>query len=402
MATVLSNEQKARLLTPDVKRLLAVLGDEARVVGGAVRDVLLGCVPVDLDMASSLEPEAVMSVLKDAGIKGVPTGIAHGTVTAVLNGKGYEITTLRRDKDTDGRHAHVEFTDDWQADAERRDFTMNALSVDASGILYDYVGGQADVAARHVRFIGDAAARIREDVLRILRYFRFQAFFGNDTPDAAALEACRVHARLVPTLSVERVAREMLTLLESKDPEPALQLMVQTGVLVQVLPEAKDFERLRALKKSERKHALKPSGLTRLSSLLPPTKEAAHAVAKRLKLSRADAERLEVLSELPLLLERSHSAQEVRRCLYAYGVSACTAAAALAGVEVFPLLAAWEAPEFPLRGKDLLSEGLAKGPALGNLLRVVEGWWIEGDFRADRDTCLAHAKELLDRNGKNP
>ena len=220
-------------------------GGEARVVGGAVRDALVGRTPGEIDLAVNLPPEKTAELLTKTGLKVVPTGIAHGTITAVSDHRGFEITTLRRDVETDGRRAKVAFTDDWQADAARRDFTINALYADADGRLYDYFGGRADIAAGHVRFIGDAAARIKEDVLRILRFFRFAAWFGRGAFDAESLAACREWTGLLPKLSAERIAKEILKMARAAPkPAPIWQAMIENGILEPILPEAKNVARL--------------------------------------------------------------------------------------------------------------------------------------------------------------
>ncbi|HJU14983.1 MAG TPA: CCA tRNA nucleotidyltransferase, partial [Stellaceae bacterium] len=260
---------------------LAAGGVEARFVGGAVRDALL-CHPiVDIDLATPAAPEQVIALLRERGLKVVPTGLAHGTVTAVVPPRHFEITSLRRDVETDGRHARVAFGADWAADAARRDFTINAIFLARDGTLYDPVGGLADLAAGRVRFVGDPAARIAEDVLRLLRYYRFEARFGKDGGDAAARAACRAAAPLLPTLSAERIAQEVLRLLAAANPVPALRMMREDGVLVAVLPEARRLDRLEHLV------ALAPDGdaLLRLAALVAVDAAGAAALAERLRLS---------------------------------------------------------------------------------------------------------------------
>jgi poly(A) polymerase len=370
------------------------------VVGGAVRDALLGRKVGDIDLATTLPPEHVMDILAKAGFKTVPTGIAHGTITAVVDHIGYEITTLRRDVETDGRHAQVAFTDNWREDAARRDFTFNALYVDAERNLYDYFNGVEDAKAGRVRFIGDARARIREDVLRILRFFRFYAFFGKGDADAEALAACRELANLIPNLSAERIAHEFTKLLAAENPLPALQLMNDCGVTRQFLPEVSDLSRLYALLETEKRYGIAPMALVRFAATLPSDGKIASAVAARLKLSNRDAETLRGLAELPNLLRDNRTPAALRRMINQYGKENCRAAMLLNGREISDALAtiaAWESPVFPIKGEDIVKLGLPQGPRIGEILRAVEKWWISGDFRADRTACLEQARQY----GKN-
>jgi poly(A) polymerase len=370
-------------------------GGEARVVGGAVRDVLLARAIGDIDLAVNLPPERVMELLAQQHIKAVPTGIAHGTVTAVIDRIGYELTALRRDVETDGRHAQVAFTDDWREDAARRDFTFNALYVDTDGKLTDYFDGAADAAAGRVRFIGHAHARIREDVLRILRFFRFYAWFGRGEPDAEGLAACRELGELMPRLSAERVAREVMKLLAASNPMPAWQLMIDNGVLRHFLIEATGITRLKVLLDAEHVYGEPSAPITRLGALLPQDKGVATAVAARLKLSRRDTELLAVLAVLPNKLCGKLTPLPLRRLLYTQGVGACRAAILIHGeaiAEALAVIDAWENPIFPLRGDDIVALGVATGPQVGVILRAVEEWWIAGDFRASRALCLTYAQ----------
>ncbi|MDR3450753.1 MAG: CCA tRNA nucleotidyltransferase [Alphaproteobacteria bacterium] len=399
----LDAEQQTQILTPAVRRIMDVAreaGGEARVVGGAVRDVIRGGKIGDIDLASTLPPQRMMEILPAQGIKIVPTGLAHGTVTAVVDHVGYEITTLRHDVETDGRRAQVEFTDDWQSDAARRDFTMNALYADADGTLYDYFGGAEDARTGHVRFIGDAEARIREDVLRILRFFRFYAWFGKGDPDDAALSACRALANLTPTLSAERVAKEILKLLAAENPVAAWRLMMDSGVAAQGAGEAVDIARLSALIEREQKYAARLDGLARLASLLPENAATAEKIAARLKLSNRDGDRLAALAILPEQLRKNAGAQGLRRILYAHGAENVQAALFLNEGDIgaaLTVIEAWENPLFPIKGEDIVASGIPAGPRIGEILRAVEEWWIAGDFRSSRAACLAHAAQY----GKN-
>ncbi len=377
--------------TRRVVRALTVADGAPRFVGGAVRDTALGRAVIDIDLGTPLKPEAVMERLTAAGIRAVPTGIAHGTVTAVTPKRSFEITTLRRDVETYGRHAKVAFDADWGADAQRRDFTMNALSLDARGVIYDYVGGLADLKAGRVRFVGDPATRIREDVLRLLRFYRFFAHYGKGSGDRAARAACHAAVPLLPTLSAERVAVETLKLLAALDPLPALRLMQADGVLKVLLPEAGGLIRLRRLVALEPQ----PDPIRRLAALV--ARDPA-AVAERLRLSGAQRDRLTALLAKPAAdLNGARAAQ--RRALYRWGPELyrdrLLLAAAARGVgrrRVAPLLRlaeGWRPPQFPLKGRDLVAAGIAPGPQIGKLLAALETWWIKGDFRATAAQCRA-------------
>lgn len=387
-------------VTRRVMRVLTAPNAAPRFVGGAVRDALLGRLPREIDIATPLAPDAVMQRLSAAGIRAVPTGIAHGTVTAATPKRIFEITTLRRDVETDGRHAKVAFGADWAADARRRDFTMNALSLDLEGRLYDDVGGLADLKAGHVRFVGDPAARIREDVLRLLRYYRFFAYYGKGGGDRAARSACRGAAHLLPTLSAERIAAEFLKLLAAPDPLPALGMMQADGVLKVALPESVGLARLRRLVAHER--AADP--IRRLAALIARD---AGKVADRFKLSGAQREHLEALLAKPAIaLDADRAAQ--RRALYRWGPAVYADRVLLAaaarprphGVRALLRLAqSWKSPRFPLRGRDLLAAGVAPGPEVGVLLSTLEAWWIKGDFRATAAQCRAELRRCLARHG---
>jgi len=399
VTSVLGKAQQAQILTPEVLRLMKALGQkgEARVVGGAVRDVLLSRPVGDIDLAMTLPPEEAMDILAKEKIRTVPTGLAHGTITAVLDHKGYEITTLRHDVTTDGRHAQVAFTDDWRADSMRRDFTINALYLDASGTLYDYFGGAEDAKDGRVRFIGDARARIAEDILRILRFYRFYAYFGKGAADFEALEACRALASLIPRLSMERVSRECLKLLAADNPLPAWRLMKEGGILNFFAADAIHLASLQSLLENEAQYDVKTSAHTRLASLLPQDVKSSAALAMRFKFSNRDGDQLCVLAKLPALLHGKIEAPSLRHLIYLYGPQSCKAAVLLQkeGIaEALATIAAWEAPVFPIKGEDVLKSGVAQGPDIGKILSEVEAWWIAGDFRADRTACLAQLKRL--------
>ena len=377
--------------TRRVVRALTVADGAPRFVGGAVRDTVLGRTVIDIDLGTPLKPEAVMERLSAAGIRAVPTGIAHGTVTAVTPKRSFEITTLRRDVETYGRHAKVAFDADWGADAQRRDFTMNALSLDARGVIYDYVGGVGDLKAGRVRFVGDPATRIREDVLRLLRFYRFFAHYGKGSGDRAARAACRAEVPLLPTLSTERVAVETLKLLAALDPLPALRLMQADGVLKVLLPEAGGLIRLRRLVAFEPQ----PDPIRRLAALV--ARDPA-AVAERLRLSGAQRDRLTALLAKPAADLNGDCAAQ-RRALYRWGpelyrdrVLLAAAARGVVRRRVAPLLRlaqGWRPPQFAIKGRDLVAAGIAPGPQIGKLLAALEAWWIKGDFRATAAQCRA-------------
>ena len=393
---------------PAVQSLFAALGAPARFVGGAVRDWLVGRAVKDIDIATVLIPDAVLERLQRAGIRAVPTGLAHGTVTAVVDGKPFEITTLRRDVATDGRRATVAYTDDWAEDAARRDFTMNALYAEPDGTIFDPTGGLADLAAGHVRFVGDAAARIREDYLRLLRFFRFFAHYGKGPADGAALAAAAALAPHVAQLSAERVWSEMKRLLASPDPAPTVQLMQQHGVLRHALADKCHPETLASLVALEPSYPLKVphDSLRRLAALLDRDLDI-DAFAERWRLSRDEAERLagirhaaehaeEALSR-PWKLLRRHGAETV-----ADGALVAAARGRHAALTLLPIAASWSDPEFPLRGADLLARGYQPGPALGAALADVERWWEDGGCTGPREQCLAYLETLPPRGGAGP
>ncbi|MCM8731847.1 CCA tRNA nucleotidyltransferase [Hephaestia sp. GCM10023244] len=373
----------------DMVALADVLGagaGETRVVGGAVRDTLLGLVVADVDLATRHPPQTVLDRLRKAGIKAVPTGLAHGTVTAVLASGPVEVTTLRRDVATDGRHAIVDYTDDWREDAARRDFTINALYADPStGKLFDYFDGLADLVARRVRFIGDPLERIAEDHLRILRYFRFHARFG-DTPDTAGLDACTARANDLMALSRERIAMELSKLLVARGAVPVVRLMLTRGIFAPIVPEidADGVDRLARLADAEAAAAIAPDPVRRLAALLPPTPETADPIAARLKLSNADRKRLS--AALTPIDEATGVALAYRR-----GTSGAIDALLLADSPAAAArLVGREPPRLPVGGGALVRRGIKAGPDVARLLRQIERQWIDESFPpADRVEQLA-------------
>jgi poly(A) polymerase len=369
----------------------------ARFVGGCVRDALLGRPVSDIDIATILTPDAVIAALEAAKLKAVPTGVEHGTVTAVSKGKPFEITTLRRDVETDGRRAVVAFTTDWAEDAARRDFRLNALYLEPDGTLHDPTGGGIDDArAGRIIFVGDAQTRIREDYLRVLRFFRFHAWFGKGAPDAVALAACRALAGGVAGLSGERVSKELLKLLVAPDPRPAVAQMEAAGVARVLLGVPLDLRRFEAMT------AITPDPELRLAALLPSEPAVLAAIATRLRLSRTQAERLVATAgEGPDL---GITEQAARRRLYAEGAARFRDLTALRWAEapertadarrLLAMADGWTRPVFPAGGADARACGVAPGPEMGRLLKGAEAWWIDQDFRPDREAVLARLAEL--------
>ena len=361
-------------------RVLNALGAEeglTRYVGGAVRDDLLGLPVSDIDLATRIKPDEVMARLQKARIKAVPTGIDHGTITAVSDGRAVEITTLRRDVSTDGRRATIAFTDDWQEDAARRDFTINALSADpVSGELFDYFGGLADLEHRHIRFIGDPLQRIAEDHLRILRFFRFHARFDAGEPDPAALDACTARANDLMALSRERIADELLKLLGVANPAPTVGVMLQRNILKPVLPEIEPerLSDLEALLAAEQEAGIAPDPLRRLAALLPRDPALAEDIAARLRLSNKARKRL-------ACAESSDPSSSPHALAYRQGTDCAVDRLLLAGRTAdAAAVSRWEAPRLPIAGGSLIKRGVAQGPAVARTLRRIEDRWVDEGF----------------------
>jgi poly(A) polymerase len=385
--------------TARVLQLLNADGEEARVVGGAVRNALLGLVPGDIDIATTALPHEVMRRAKAAGIKAVPTGIDHGTVTLVIDGQPYEVTTLREDTETFGRKAKVAFGRDWVKDAERRDFTMNGLSVDADGVVHDYVGGIADAAARRVRFIGDPDQRIAEDFLRILRFFRIHAAFGAGDPDRDGYLACIRGRAGLASLSAERLRMEMLKLLVARGASAAALAMADGGLLQALTGGVAYTGPLSAMIAIERELGLAASATRRLAALTVAVTEDAKRVAARLRLSNAETKALDSMGHRWWRLAIKDEA-DARRLLYRLGAERYHDRVLLGwarggdhvGSSRWRVLAElpqrWTAPKFPLKAADFIARGMAEGPALGHVLTLAEDAWLAADFPLE-DTALA-------------
>jgi poly(A) polymerase len=387
---------EAWLKEPRLQNVLRVLNTEgeARVAGGAVRNALLGVPVADVDLATTLLPDRVMEISKVAGFGFHPTGIAHGTVTVVCNGAAFEVTTLRKDIETDGRHAVVSFTQNWPEDAARRDFTINAMYCDASGKIYDFTEGYTDILKRKVRFVGVPSQRIREDNLRILRFFRFHAHYGKGKPDSDGFKACvRLKAGL-KTLSAERVRQELLKLLVGAHAVKVLRLMAEAGILKIILPHTDEWRLL---------CRLPVDAVLRLFVL---AKEPMN-LKDRLRLSNVDSARLQTLSSAPDI-SPSLTAPERRRMLYQLGIENWRDAVHLSWVrsraktddmvwsELLAQPALWLPPALPVKGADILAAGFAPGPKVGRVLAALEDWWVASDFQPSKDDLLARLGRYKD------
>lgn len=399
------SKHPAWLAEPSLQQLFVAIraaGGEARVVGGAVRDFLMNRSGGDVDIATTLLPDSVMALAPGLGFKAVPTGIAHGTVTLVLPGRVVEVTTLRRDVATDGRHATVAFTHDWQVDAGRRDFTINALSMDANGEIYDYFNGQKDITSHRVAFIGDAATRIEEDGLRILRFFRFLASHGKPPADAAALAAITQHKACIATLSGERIANEMRTLLGVENPAFALRLMRETGVDTEIFACATTPARMIRLHMLETQADYQTSVWARVLLLTRPTSEVGSStidhVMNRWKLSRHEAQQLKLLAGLPVFAANAPR-YVYTRMIRLHGAPAyldwlLMQAVTMTGLDIAPyvqLAHEFKPPLFPVTARDLMAAGMCEGKALGDRLAALEQRWEESDYTLTKDALLALA-----------
>lgn len=405
-------KQVAWLQQNDVQTLLRVLsleGEEARIVGGAVRNQLLGQPISDIDIATTCLPQQIITRVEEAGFKAIPTGIAFGTITVIAHSCVYEVTTLRSDIETDGRHAKVAFGRDWKKDAERRDFTINALYCDAAGNLYDDVGGLSDIESQTVRFIGVAENRISEDYLRILRFFRFFAWYGAGRPDGEGLKACARLKHGLKKLSSERIWAEMKKLLLACDPTRALLWMRQSRILSLIFPETEKWgiDAIHALVKTEQTLGWKVDPFLRLESLLPPDPIRLHKIAQRLRFSHKETTRLKEWAELEII-NQNCSDHFVQKLIYFHGrqpvldqLSLSVAASHVDTLEkgdalqkaenylkLYHLVQKWQIPTFPINGNDLIKKGFSKSILLGKKLKELEMIWVESGFLMDRHALL--------------
>ncbi|MEX4009129.1 CCA tRNA nucleotidyltransferase [Neoaquamicrobium sediminum] len=400
-----------------LQRLLSVLsedGEEARVAGGAIRNTLLGQPVTDIDIATTNVPDETERRAVAAGFKTVPTGKEHGTITVIADGHAYEVTTLRDDVETDGRRARVVFGRDWKRDAERRDFTINALYATAQGDVVDLVGGLADLDTRTLRFIGDAETRIREDYLRILRFFRFFAWYGAGRPDADGIRACARLKDGLARLSAERVWSELRKLLAAPDPSRALLWMRQSGVLTAILPESEKWgiDAIHGLVAAERDLGWQADPMLRLAAIIPPDEARVSAMAERLKMSNAEAQRLGAWAGASPV---HHATSEAAMAKVAYrgdvgglrdrlrlALASARARAAQddgalieagGNARLLRFLDAWQRPVFPLKGSDLTALGIQPGPGVGVTLRTLEDAWIDSGFSLDREKLIDRARD---------
>jgi poly(A) polymerase len=389
---------------PQTRAVLDALGGEARFVGGAIRNALMDKPVGDVDLATPLPPDEVMKRLQAASLGAVPTGIEHGTITAISSGKSFEVTSLRRDVSTDGRRAVVRFTTDWKEDSGRRDFTINALYASADGEIFDYHNGIADLQAGRVRFIGAARSRIREDFLRILRLFRFHAWYGKGEIDSEALCAAAAEKPGLAKLSGERIQKEMLKLLEAENPVGVLRAMAASGILSEIFPGALNIARLERLAAIETDNFFTPDPLLRLAALLS---DGASTLADRWKLSNTDRERLEDVVGAGEKIVSYLSIREVRKLLYRLGAQRfkdrvclrwaqdAKASNAIQWRALQALADAWQPPKFPLDGGNVMAAGVPEGPLVGRILAEVEEWWIESDFIDDEFSLAERLKAVV-------
>ncbi|WP_242480521.1 CCA tRNA nucleotidyltransferase [Rhodovibrio sodomensis] len=383
-------------------------GQTVMFVGGCVRDALIGRPVGDIDIATPDPPETVTALLQRAGLKAVPTGIEHGTVTAVSGHRPFEITTLREDVETYGRHARVAFTDDWTADAARRDFTMNAMFCAPDGTVYDPFGGWDDLVAGRVRFVGKAEDRVQEDYLRLLRFFRFYARYGRGAPDADALRAAERHASQLTTLAAERIHHELLKFLEAANPGPAARVIHDHGILQPVLPEARHAERLRALAAVERELGVIIDPLRRMAAWLDLRE--AHRLGARLRLSNKQDRHLRQLAAPAETVRADMAPRDLRRPLHRLGrdlvrdlylLAAAERSAAGERLDAAALAAglreieAWQPKRLPVDGGDVKALGVPPGPRIKQLLDALDAWWVDRDFQPGRAACLAELRRRV-------
>ena len=403
----------AWLQAEPLRHVLAALSDgnkETRVIGGAVRNALLGAPITEIDLATQHLPNDVMRLATAAGFGVYPTGLAHGTVTVVVDGTPFEITTLRRDVETDGRHAVVAFTSDWHDDAMRRDFTFNALSCDATGVIYDPIGGLADLDARRVRFIGAASDRIREDYLRILRFFRFMAEYGRGDADAEGLAACAALQSGLTQISAERIGAEMLKLVVAPRAGKILGAMHTAGILDMVFQGPSDPRRVLRLQAIEATLRERPDVIIRLAGLATEGPEDVPRITARLRLSNDQAGDLTASSTVNAAYDPKMPEAEAKAHLYRLGSDAFSRAARVAWArsgapatdparrDRSVLATRWSPPEMPVNGGDILAIGVPAGPRVGKILKAFETWWISAEFPGDGDVQMAKLLALAKSN----
>ncbi len=410
MAFRLDPKREVWMSAPATERVLAALtkdGGDARFVGGVVRNAILRTEIADIDIATPLVPDEVVRRLEAAGIKAVPTGIEHGTITAIADGKSFEVTTLRRDVETDGRHAVIAFSKDWKEDAARRDFTMNALYAARDGEVFDYFGGVEDAKAGRVRFVGDATARIREDYLRILRLFRFHTWYGKGEIDAPTLRAAAAEKAGIAELSGERIQSEMLKLIAAESPAAILRTMAASAILEEILPGPLMIPRLERLAQIEADAFFTPDPLLRLAALLSPDLARIAAIAERWKLSNARRERLEAIASSKQNVVPYLSVREIHKALYRLGIERFKDIVFLRWAEDLKVSNAmswrgmlaqansWPRPKFPLTGRDVMLAGVPEGPLVGHILAEVEEWWVDADFIEDEFSLAERLKAVV-------
>lgn len=379
----------------------------ARFVGGCVRNTLMGKPVDDIDIATVLTPDQTIEALEQAGLRALPTGVEHGTITGLSGGRAFEITTLRRDVATDGRRAVVAFTHDWAEDAQRRDFRFNALYADAEGQVYDPTGeGVDDAREGRVVFVGDPMTRIREDYLRILRFFRFQAWYGRGEPNAEALAACGALKDMLLGGTAERIQKELMKTLAADDPRAVLRLMAAAGVMPVILPTVTSLARFEALVAIETEQLFETDPVLRLAALIPGDVEGARVLAEGLRLSNADRDRIVgAVGQEPRIVSWM-SPREARRVIYALGTATFRDRVKLAwaGAErastapqwraLLALAETWTPPTLPLSGEEVMKAGVPKGPMVGKVMREVELWWIDQDFIEDKFSVIERLKAV--------
>lgn len=389
------------MTSPAARRVMDALDatrpGSARFVGGCVRNALLGEPVADIDIATQLTPDRVEQAMHKAGVAVHPTGVEHGTLTVVADRQPFEVTTLRRDVTTDGRRATVAFTEDWAEDAQRRDFRMNALYAARDGEVFDPSGGGLDdIAHRRIIFVGDPETRIREDYLRILRFFRFHAWYGRGDPDAAGLAACSKLKSGLDDISAERIWMETKKLLAARDPLTAMQAMQASSVFSQIFPQARGLDLLTSLVALELGQNIAPDPMVRFLSLFWKDARAVHAIANQLKMSNEERQRLNWAAKDDTPIRAGMSAQDMRRSVYEIGAGVFRdrvllqwAGDGAAWAQIYADAGEWERPVMPVSGDDLLERNVTEGPAIGEALRRLESAWIDSDFTLDKQALLA-------------